>query len=588
MWRGRCKQLSKTRRCKLHPRCCPLPFLLQQGRKKVTLLSASYLNLDDERGAALQRQPQPQPRPGAAGEAVAPPEGRGAAINDDAPEFPGAEQHLYQPGDDLASPGSPVAAAVAAAHWCPARRRTASVAEQREQLADSIRLQTAGKAHCLGTTAAGEAHYAVPYALPGAYHTSKRSFCFVSFRPLLLRRDADADGPERVLASWCAACPCHDPSGLDGTLPYDAFSSGSMTMDDFFPAGQARMCSIAAAVLAAIATSEEDLADTLARRGVEVVAARATARAAAAEASAAAAAAAQAAADGSGTAEDAAAAASTAAAAAAAERGIGLGTEPITERLHSVWAFGDYTAATNNPSNLSSWGMVKCELGGVLSCTTCVSAKRFCPHVAQARLLGPGVEQPGGASAQRRMLTQADFDAKVSKHMDLSSSSGGRRLTCLSREQLPEDVADDDELSRLYEQYSRGLQPVPGVLWPVRPDEPCTACSQAPNWSQQIDYGPDCVVYMPHTVCTTRFGTRACLNTTGGAPCSGRMAVDGKEYGLLRKSDSVAFSLWVMYEWADHFGRHGRTWHGFFVGLLQRYRTVKPDKKSELLMRHEK
>lgn len=126
----------------------------------------------------------------------------------------------------------------------------------------------------------------------------------------------------------------------------------------------------------------------------------------------------------------------------------------------------------------------------------------------------------------------------------------------------------------------------------------CTKCHGHPNWSDVLyDMTPDpktkqppspCKVFMPETLLHVRFGWRACKNMVCNAPCQGRLDVDGREYGILRKSKFTAFSLWLLYRWSNHCGLRNMGWYTFLRDTLMCYHAIDTPVRRRLLANTQK
>jgi hypothetical protein len=84
----------------------------------------------------------------------------------------------------------------------------------------------------------------------------------------------------------------------------------------------------------------------------------------------------------------------------------------------------------------ADWGI----LDSKRRCCSCPSRRNICDHVHEVL---PETAEDSGQST----MSAADFEQKVQACLDIDA--GSRRLTCVSKLQLPEQLEDDYELSQL-------------------------------------------------------------------------------------------------------------------------------------------
>jgi hypothetical protein len=88
-------------------------------------------------------------------------------------------------------------------------------------------------------------------------------------------------------------------------------------------------------------------------------------------------------------------------------------------------------------SSFADWGTVDSQL----RCCTCPSRRHICDHVHEV------LPETAEDSVQSSGMSATDFEKKMHTFMDLDA--GARRLTCVSKMQLPEQLEDDEELLQL-------------------------------------------------------------------------------------------------------------------------------------------
>ena len=96
----------------------------------------------------------------------------------------------------------------------------------------------------------------------------------------------------------------------------------------------------------------------------------------------------------------------------------------------------------------------------------------------------------------------------------------------------------------------------------------CRACGQC-AWHRAEEQPKVCEVFLAMAVAETRFVEYSCCT----AGCSGDpISTDGIEYGLLRKTASVAYGLEVLSQWADKLSRGGSPWFTMWVDNVMKYK----------------
>ncbi|KAK9815036.1 hypothetical protein WJX73_005693 [Symbiochloris irregularis] len=149
---------------------------------------------------------------------------------------------------------------------------------------------------------------------------------------------------------------------------------------------------------------------------------------------------------------------------------------------------------------------------------------------------------------------------KFNKFFDFQK--GERKLTCLSRERLPRQPQLDAVVYQRYMERVQGTAPFPAVCHVTGEDHTQCSCCQAINWGQE-EHGLPCQVVLRGAVVSTCFTSRRCQGLAeDGSPCSGQLTVDGREFGVLRATESLAFGHDLLYHWSDRMvAGHSDTWH---------------------------
>ena len=125
---------------------------------------------------------------------------------------------------------------------------------------------------------------------------------------------------------------------------------------------------------------------------------------------------------------------------------------------------------------------------------------------------------------------------------------------------------------------SKGTLSVPGIC---RPDfgHRCAGCGQT-AWRDDSDNEQPSLVFLRAAAVKTVFMPVMC----GG--CEGKLEVDGREFGLLRKTVKLAFSHELLREWADEMATGGVPWHTMWVKFLQRLRSCSLDELTRYASRY--
>jgi hypothetical protein len=96
--------------------------------------------------------------------------------------------------------------------------------------------------------------------------------------------------------------------------------------------------------------------------------------------------------------------------------------------------------------------------------------------------------------------------------------------------------------------------------------QPCAKCS-AVSW--ELLSKVSCLVFLRGAAVRTEFATFSC-----SAPgCDGVLEAGGIEFGLLRKTQQLAFGHDLLYPWADAVSSHRSVpFHGFWLETLKAYK----------------
>lgn len=77
-----------------------------------------------------------------------------------------------------------------------------------------------------------------------------------------------------------------------------------------------------------------------------------------------------------------------------------------------------------------------------------------------------------------------------------------------------------------------------------------------PVTAAAIAAAADCEVFFPSSVALSKFPAAAC----GTHGCAGSLTADGKAYGVLRKTERIAFSHMVLFQWMHKTTASGIPW----------------------------
>ena len=193
-----------------------------------------------------------------------------------------------------------------------------------------------------------------------------------------------------------------------------------------------------------------------------------------------------------------------------------------------VGVFRDAYSAVRTAASFSSWGVVKHERSGQLLCMSCPSLRRQCAHVSA---LPPPAVAPGGATWEDGFRKLVDLEA------------GQRKLTCISRDRIPEDPRTDARILNIMNERASGRQQIGissvnaadnfTVCW--IPEErcatqKCTACGCV-QWREQVLPGNTSDVFLLGALVKVKWAYAQC----GSPGCSkGRLEADGSEFAVLR------------------------------------------------------
>ena len=133
---------------------------------------------------------------------------------------------------------------------------------------------------------------------------------------------------------------------------------------------------------------------------------------------------------------------------------------------------------------------------------------------------------------------------------------------------------------------SKGMSSVPGVCRVV--GETITHCNRCHNldWGDE-EYGPSCQVVLRAAVLSTSFTHRQCRCTLAdGSACPGLLVVDGKEYGLLRATEYIAFGHELLYHWSDRLAAgQSDTWSTSWLLTIMGDKTLNLGEQQDLWKR---
>eukprot|EP00951_Prasinocladus_malaysianus_P033184 scaffold326963_cov16-Prasinocladus_malaysianus.AAC.1 len=221
----------------------------------------------------------------------------------------------------------------------------------------------------------------------------------------------------------------------------------------------------------------------------------------------------------------------------------------------------------NTPSFFDAWGVVRVwhtfSRHGVL-CYTCRTRRRHCLH--SSAVLGENVLHEGSSNTY---MSEERFERQLARQMDYDS--GCMKLTCISRDILPEEPEDDPALQDLLVRQAKGMYCIPEVCRPHGPDDRCRCGAYA--WKEEHKpcyvYGSSARVKV-HFVESVICGNQGC-SCPAPEHHTGMSHVDGKEFGILRLTREVGFSLELMYSWSKLLETGNITWWGFWRNVFNRY-----------------
>lgn len=358
-----------------------------------------------------------------------------------------------------------------------------------------------------------EAHYALEVPRPGAYHTGRKVFSFLAVRRLIM---SNPDGGQQaVLVSWCSeGCPCARPTQLLDVFPAgdEPLDLSAMSPEAFFGAAASHLvCEAAACLVGSDVGAQQAFAQQLEALALQEQQGRlqehqrqAQQQLSRLEGQ-----------EGRRQQQQQPEQPGQPLQEAIAEQQrqqerlrLQQQQRLLSERqqwldaqkrlqaqrpgLHVIqhlqdvpaptWRTvpvggGGYVAATQQPGALAAWGMVRKEPTGAHICLTCAEQRRFCRHctlVAEPPSKGSArdaaIAAAQGAPRRRRRpaTTREQFEERLAAVLDLSTPSGGRALTCLSRLPLPEDLSGDQDLLAMHDGYSKGVLSLGEFLPPTQ------------------------------------------------------------------------------------------------------------------------
>ena len=136
----------------------------------------------------------------------------------------------------------------------------------------------------------------------------------------------------------------------------------------------------------------------------------------------------------------------------------------------------------------------------------------------------------------------------------------------------------------LLAERSEGRRSVPAVNH-VEAFTPCGLCGHT-DWGEEVLRSS--AVALPAAVVETEFAHHAC-NTVhaDGTACPGELTVDGREIAVLRARDTIAFSLELLYGWADKLSTgHPDTWTLSWIHMLLKDKELDEDTKEQYYKRY--
>ena len=192
-----------------------------------------------------------------------------------------------------------------------------------------------------------------------------------------------------------------------------------------------------------------------------------------------------------------------------------------------VGVFRDAYSAVRTAASFSSWGVVKHERSGQLLCMSCPSLRRQCAHVSA---LPPPAVAPAGATWEDGLRRQFDLEA------------GQRKLTCISRDRIPEDPRTDARILDIMNERASGRQQI-GISISEADDftvcriseercatQKCAACGGM-QWGEQMLPANTCDVFLLGALVKVKWAYAQCSSP---GCCKGRLEADGSEFAVLR------------------------------------------------------
>lgn len=132
----------------------------------------------------------------------------------------------------------------------------------------------------------------------------------------------------------------------------------------------------------------------------------------------------------------------------------------------------------------------------------------------------------------------------------------------------------------------QGSAPFPQVCHVAGEDDtPCSSC-HAVNWGVE-QTGPACQVVLSSAVVETRFTSRQCQgHLEDGSECPGQLTADGKEFGVLRATDQLAFGHDLLYHWSDRLAAgYSDTWHAHWLLTILKDKSLTRPQQDQLWRR---
>lgn len=186
-------------------------------------------------------------------------------------------------------------------------------------------------------------------------------------------------------------------------------------------------------------------------------------------------------------------------------------------------------------------------------CITCTRQKHFCEHVQY--LINNDEVIEGN--------TLDDFERVVEEAID--SSTGRRRLSCISRNAIPESKADGqidhEAAATTIKNRMAGHASIPNNCIPPNHESCTCGCSEWENFQTMnaIIFGLNSFV----------FGTCTKLQCAG---CGATLSYDGGEDCILNYNNRMLFCWELFYSYSSEFiTSPNRTFNGFIADLISRY-----------------